>query len=461
VTAIHLTDLAAVRPGRTLDRGDIARTWGGVDHGTVSVAGPDEDAVTLAHRAASALREDLGRVATVILARPSRAVGSGDGAAVVAAAAGLPRGTRTLEVGGSERALTSALMLAHDLAQARPDDDVLVVGAEDAVAEAGSDEEGRLGHGAVAALVGTRPGVARFGPAATSSSAAPDVWLDAVGTRRTAGDRFLAATVTTEHLRIASDADPALSVAMADAAAVHVGANDPRARRSLASRLAPDARATTQLLEREGAGVATAGLLLAEALPSAQPGEVHIVVGIGSGVDLLALEVTTPPTGPLVEVAADPQLVPYGVHLRSRDRLVARAAVPDTSAVPAWRDLEATLGLIGHRCLDCDEITFPGRGRCRACGGATADDGLRLVGGGEVVTFTTDHLVAGVNPGTPESPTTMVVVQLDAGARVFLPATHGAELAVGDRVRTVLRLAHLGGGFRNYHWRVEPVGGAR
>jgi hydroxymethylglutaryl-CoA synthase len=458
VTEIHLTALAAVRPPRVLDRAEIARAWGGIDRGTVAVTGPDEDAVTLAHAAVSAL-DDLTRVGTVILARPSRPHGSGDGAAVVATAAGLPPGTRTLEVGGSERAFTTALMLAHDLVLARPDYEIVVVAAEDAVAEAGSDEERRLGHGAVAALVGARPGVARFGPTATSLSAAPDVWVDAAGTRRSAGDRFLAATVTVEQLAVACDLSPELNATLVGASAVHIGANDPRARRSLASRLAPEAASTSRLLKREGAGVATSGLLLAEALPSAQAGEVHVLVGVGSGVDLVALTVTTPPPDPLISAQITPQPVPYGVHLRSRERMVVRPAVPDTSAVPAWRDLEATLGLVGHRCEDCAETSYPGRGRCRACGGATSAETIRLAGGGEVVTLTTDHLVAGVNPGTPESPTTMVVVQLDAGARVFLPATHGAELAIGDRVQTVLRLAHMGGGFRNYHWRAEPVGG--
>jgi uncharacterized OB-fold protein len=196
--------------------------------------------------------------------------------------------------------------------------------------------------------------------------------------------------------------------------------------------------------------------LLVEAVTSAVPGGIVDLFAFGSGATRSSVEVldvsrairTVEPAGPDV---------PYAMFLRSGGVLEPPVSGPPASPVSAWRDLDVTLKLMGGVCTACGATYFPRRPACASCGAHDSAKPVRLVGEATVVTSTTDHLVAGVNPGTPESPTTMVIAETDAGARLFLPAVHGSFPAIGSRVRTVIRLAHQGGGFRNYHWRFAPV----
>jgi uncharacterized OB-fold protein len=237
---------------------------------------------------------------------------------------------------------------------------------------------------------------------------------------------------------------------------VVVALPDPRTADRVATALGAQTGPTREAWMHGAPGAALPAALLVEAVQAAVPGAIVDLLAFGSGATRSSVEVldvsrairTVEPAGPDV---------PYAMFLRSGGVLEPPISGPPASPVSAWRDLDVTLKLMGGACTACGATYFPRRPACASCGAHDSAKPVRLVGEATVVTSTTDHLVAGVNPGTPESPTTMVVAETDAGARLFLPAVHGAFPAIGSRVRTVIRLAHQGGGFRNYHWRFAPV----
>jgi 3-hydroxy-3-methylglutaryl CoA synthase/uncharacterized OB-fold protein len=451
---IYLTSLAAYRPGRCLSLADVAKTWGSNAEGELRVCGPDEDAVTLAVAVASTL--PLGEVdacSTVILARPSAPHGSGDGAAVVAAALGLSPRARTLEVAGSDRCFSAALDVAVALVRSGGDESVLVVVSDDTRTPPGSPAEQRHGHGSAAVIVSGTPGAVRWLGSDSVSVPVADRWYGADGARRDAGERFLALTVVPKLLANLSDKSASAGASPRD---VVVALSDPRAADRVAAALGAQTGPTREAWMHGAPGSVLPASLLVEAVASAVPGEIIDLVAFGSGVTRSSVEVLDVMRAVRTVEPAGPNL-PYAMFLRSGGALGPPVSGPPASPVSAWRDLDATLQLMGGACAVCGATYYPSRPACASCGAHDSAMPVRLVGEATVVTSTTDHLVAGVNPGTPESPTTMVVAETDAGARLFLPSVHGSFPAIGSRVRTVLRLAHQGGGFRNYHWRFAPV----
>lgn len=460
---VHLTALATYRPNRRLSITDVSRTWGdGSTDGSaggpvevVRVAGPDEDAVTLAVAAAVALPSEIVRAcSTVILARTGPAAGSGDGAAVVAMALGLPRPTRTFEVAGSDRCFFAALEVAVALVRSDPDAAVLVVGGDDSRFPPGGTTERRHGHGGAAAVVSGAPGAAMWLGSTSASAPVPDRWFGTDGARRDAGERFFALSVVPALL---ADLPPIGSTGGSSTADVLVALPDRRAAERIAATLG--SAGTLEVAAAWDHGVPAAVLpavLLVEGIAAAASGITLDVLAFGSGASRIRVEVGDPGRARPVVEQPGPMLA-YATFLRSAGAIEPPISAPAASPVSAWRDLDVTLGLLGAVCDACGATYFPLRPACAACGAHARSRPVRLVGEATVVTSTTDHLVAGVNPGTPESPTTMVVAETEAGARLFLPAVHGAIPAIGSRVRTVLRLAHQGGGFRNYHWRLAPA----
>jgi hydroxymethylglutaryl-CoA synthase len=453
VNEIHLTRLAVHRPSRRLSLEDVARAWGTAASGELLVAGPDEDAVTLAVAAGAALDGSLEDVSTVILVRPLTAHGSGDGAAVAAAALGLPAAVRTLQLAGSDRGVTTAISVAADLVRSGSDVSVLVLAGDDTRMPPGSIGEQRHGHGGAAVLISRVPGAARLCSTAAVSSAAADRWFSEDGTRQDAGERFVATTVLPPLLAALptwpDEVPPAsLQIALSDLRA---------ATRLAVSRGGVRERVAAVAWQGGAPGATLPAALLVEAVAAGQPGELVEVLAVGSGVGQVRVEVRDPTLAVPARRQVGPEL-PYTAYLRAGGLLSPPYEAPAASPVTAWRDLDATLRLHGMRCTRCATVSYPRRPACPGCGSSGPTTPARLRGEAVVVTSTTDHLVSGVNPGTPESPTTMIVAETADGARLYLPAVHGSAPPIGSRVRTVLRLAHLGGGFRSYYWRFAPVG---
>ena len=160
-------------PRRRLQREVIAATnaWfnpslKGLGKGERSIANWDEDAVTMAVEAARDALGSTGRDGDVIqglyLASTSLPFQDRQNAGIVAEALHLGHSLRTLDVTGSQRAGTSALVTALQ-AVAGGGGPVLVVGAEKRRTKAASPLELTTGDGAAALLIAQDGGAARLG----------------------------------------------------------------------------------------------------------------------------------------------------------------------------------------------------------------------------------------------------------------------------------------------------------
>ncbi|RUA03258.1 MAG: 3-hydroxy-3-methylglutaryl CoA synthase, partial [Candidatus Neomarinimicrobiota bacterium] len=158
-------------PRRRLQREVIAATnaWfnpglKGLGKGERSIANWDEDAVTMAVEAARDALGSTGRDGDVIqglyLASTSLPFQDRQNAGIVAEALHLGHSLRTLDITGSQRAGTSALVTALQTV-AGGGGPVLVVGAEKRRTKAASPLELTTGDGAAALLIAQGDGAAR------------------------------------------------------------------------------------------------------------------------------------------------------------------------------------------------------------------------------------------------------------------------------------------------------------
>src|SRR6185503_508701 len=157
---IGITRLGTYFPRRRLDRALIGKAWGKRASGTRTVAGVDEDALTLAVEASTQCLGDLeARVVDgVYFASTSAPYHEKQVASVVATALDCRRDVAAADFAGSVRAGLAALRAAFDAVAAGTLDVALVAAADVRLAEPESDLELVVGDAAAAALVG-REGV--------------------------------------------------------------------------------------------------------------------------------------------------------------------------------------------------------------------------------------------------------------------------------------------------------------
>jgi hydroxymethylglutaryl-CoA synthase len=151
---------AAYVPRYRLPREVIAREWGGMPGpGERAVANDDEDSLTMAINAALGLPAEAGRPEAVVFATTTPPYAEKQGAATIAAVLDLPPTTRTLDVGSTLRAGTSAVLAALDAVAAGGAQRVLVTAADCRLGESESPEQS-FGDAGAALLVGAEPGLA-------------------------------------------------------------------------------------------------------------------------------------------------------------------------------------------------------------------------------------------------------------------------------------------------------------
>src|SRR5919198_127364 len=171
--------MATYFPRRRLDRALIAQAWGTrVPAGTRTVAGLDEDALTMATDAVLACLDGAESPAfeALYFASTSSPYAEKQVASVVATAADLPRQVAVADFGGSVRAGVTALRTALDGVRAGSLRAALVVAADARVAEPESELEALLGDGAAAVAVGSEDVVAELVAAASVGEEFTYLW---------------------------------------------------------------------------------------------------------------------------------------------------------------------------------------------------------------------------------------------------------------------------------------------
>src|SRR6059036_2510063 len=167
---VGITRVGTYLPRRRLDRALIAKAWGTrVPAGTRTVAGLDEDALTMATDALLACLGDADPAAfdALYFASTSSPYLEKQVASVIATAADLRRDVVVADFAGSVRAGVAALRAALDGVRAGSLRNVLVAAADARLAEPESELEPVLGDGAAAVAVGRDRVIAEFVSAAS------------------------------------------------------------------------------------------------------------------------------------------------------------------------------------------------------------------------------------------------------------------------------------------------------
>ena len=245
-----------------------------------------------------------------------------------------------------------------------------------------------------------------------------------------------------------------------------VDATNPRAAAGLprALKLKPEQLADGLEASVGRAGAAHAGLLLANALDQAKPGDRILVASLADGCDALVFEVTERIASARPAHAVDAWIgskrddVGYNTWLKWRGTLPfepPRRPDPERPAAPPMRRHERwKLAFEGGRCTRCQRGHLPPQRVCSSCGAIDemapeifADRGCK------VATFTLDHLAYSLQP-----PVVAAVVDFDGGGRLTCELTdvEPAAVAIGNELEMTFRRLYTGQGVHNYFWKARP-----
>ncbi|WP_109003844.1 OB-fold domain-containing protein [Streptomyces rishiriensis] len=458
-------------PYHRLARADVAAALGTPPaRGTRAVAGYDEDTTSMAVEAArTALARDglRPRVGQLFLATAAPAYLDKTNATAVHAALRLDEHVLAADMAGSVRSGLGALVTA-----ARSPIPTLTVLSDLRTGLPGGSDELAGGDGAAAFVFGGH----RNGAPVLAELLAHDAVSDEILERwrlpgapasRVWEERFA------EEIYV-SLADKALTAALdqagIDRAAIdHLVVSGLHARACAAVRRAAGARpeaVTPDLAAVIGnAGAAQPGLLVADVLDRAAPGEIIALVVLGDGAGVLLLRTTEAlpahrSARPVAaQIAAGSAPMPYATYLSWRgllDREPPRRPDPEPPyAPPAHRRTAWKYGFVASRCEKCGTRHLPPDGVCVSCRSVDtmADEPMQHVRG-SVATFTVDRLAH-----TPSPPMLVVVVDYDGGGRFRCQLTDAteADAAIGARVEMTFRRTVTAAGVHNYFWKARPV----
>ncbi|MGI3199128.1 OB-fold domain-containing protein [Streptomyces sp. GLT-R25] len=458
-------------PYHRLARTDVAAVLGTkAGKGTRAVAGYDEDTTSMAveaARGALALNGLRARIGQLFLATAAPAYLDKTNATAVHAALGLDEHVLAADMAGSVRSGLGALVTA-----ARSPVPTLAVLSDLRTGLPGSADEAAGGDGAAAFAFGGHrngaPVIAELLAHDTVSDEILERWrLPASPNSRVWEERFA------EEIYVTL-AGKALGAAL-DQAGLDIGAIDHFVVSGLHARACATVRRTAGVRPEAvtpdltgaigNAGTAQPGLLLADVLDRARPGETIALVVLGDGAGVLLLRTTEALTThrgarPVAaQIAAGSAPVPYATYLSWRgllDREPPRRPDPEPPyAPPTHRRGGWKYGFVASRCEKCGTRHLPPDRVCVSCRSVDAmtDEPMEQVHG-TVATFTVDRLAH-----TPSPPMLVVVVDYDGGGRFRCQLTDAteADAVIGARVEMTFRRTVTASGVHNYFWKARPV----
>jgi 3-hydroxy-3-methylglutaryl CoA synthase/uncharacterized OB-fold protein len=465
---IGIVSYGSYVPYRRLKRAAIAQALGiPTGKGERAVASFDEDSVSMAVEAARDALHAAPQTAigALLFATTTPPYAEKLNAAIVGAAARLPLEIRAADLTGSVRAGLSALLQGADAARGGTTALVAMADCRLAAPEGKSEQSG--GDGAAAFVLGSEGVIAEIEATASVTREFLDTW-------RTPGERF--SHGWEERFALTQAYAPFLGTAiqrvLANAnvtqdmlATVVLDAPNPRAADEIlrGMKLDPTRVADTLALTVGQTGAAHAGLLLANALAAAKPGDRILGASARDGADALLLRVTDAvagfrqprSVGRLIESKGD---VAYASYLKWREILPtepprrpdpARPAGPPMFRSETWK-----FGFVGSRCVACGTPQLPPQRVCVQC---RARDQMEPYPFADrratIATFTLDRLAYSLNP-----PTVNVVVDYEGGGRFICEMTdcEPEKVAIGDEVEMTFRCMYTAGGVHNYFWKARP-----
>ena len=447
----------------------------GLAKGERTMCNWDEDPVTMGVEAArDCLKgQDRGSIAALSFASTTLPFEDRLNAGIITEALNLNPNVSAQDVTASQRAATSALGSAVQMARGGSGP-VLVIASEKRRTKSASPLELQTGDGAAALLVGRGPVIAKL-IAQTSRT------VDFIDHFRGEGFEF---DYTWEerwirdegYNKIVPDTLAALfkstDVKPADIAHFAMPCVLPRVAAGIAKKIGlPEAAVRDNLHTVCGeSGAAHPLVMLAHALEEAKPGQKILVVGFGQGCDALLFEATenlvklAPPLGVKGHLARRKEETNYAKFLAFND-LVAiergmRADVDKQTPLSSlYRNRRMLTGFIGGQCRKCGTLQFPKSNVCvnPNCNAFhTQDDHPFADTPAKVQSYTADRLTY-----SPDPPHYYGMVVFDQGGRVMIDFTDcdAQTVDVAAPMRMMFRIKDYDPqrGFTRYFWKAAPA----
>jgi 3-hydroxy-3-methylglutaryl CoA synthase/uncharacterized OB-fold protein len=465
----------AYLPHRRLDRTAIAAVAGtGGGKGTRTVASYDEDTTTLAVEAARRALRPVGdaeavRPGALWFSTVTPAYVDKTNATAIHAALRLDDDVVAADFGGAVRSGIAALRAA--LAGGPT---ALVATADIRTGLPGSADEAAGGDAAAALLIGDDSPAAPVLAELIGSGTATDEFLDRWRTpgeprskqweEKFGENRYVALGATALRAALADAGIDADRVDALIVAGTHGRANTAAAKRS---GIAADKVVDDRSAAIGNPGAAQAGVVLADVLDRATPGQVIVLLSLADGADALVFRTTDAiaahtPHRPVADQVAAGAPVAYGKFLAWRGFLTPepprRPEPARPSATAAARSEDWKFAFVGSKDRTTGAIHLP-PARVSMEGGAIDDmEPVPMADvGGTIVTYTIDKLVY-----SPSPPVVFAIVDFDGGGRapVELTDVDPADVRIGGRVEMTFRRLFTSDGIHNYFWKARPVGGA-
>jgi len=477
-----ILSFGAYIPRKRLQRAAVhsANAWfapslAGLAKGERAIGDWDEDTVTMAVEAArdTLVGFDRARVKSIALASTTLPFNDRLNSGIVKEALTLADSIAAIDVTGSQRAATSALIQA--LRGAVSDGDAqLCLASEMRKSLPASESELLSGDAAAGLLIGSGEPIARF-------LGAHSVTMDFVDHYRSAGMQF---DYGWESRWIRDEGYTGLiGAALKDALAqlrVEPAAIDrlivPIAARGVPEMLAqragmrPESVANTLVAHVGEAGAAHPFLLLAAALEQAKPGEKILLAGFGQGVDVLLFETTQAlqklaprrgVKGSLARGIKDSNYMRWLFHrgILELDRGMRAELDQKQPGTVLWRHRKAVLGLVGARCSKTGAVQFP-RSDISVSPDEhlahTQEDYCLAERKARVVTYTADNLTYSPNP-----PAYYGMIDFEGGGRMTVEFADLSpeDIEVGREMQMMFRIKGVDEkrDFIKYFWKAVPV----
>jgi len=467
MSAVGIKRLHAYVPPWRLTPDHFRTAWSRGVKTTRSVAGHDEDAVTMAADAALECVDavDRSKIGGLYFASTRSGLGERGVTPLLGAAIDLGESVFSGEFVGSLRGATQAIRAGVDAVRAGSAEEVLVAAGDIRLMEPGTAGEESLGDAGAAVVLGTEDLLAEIVATHSYLEEFLYVWRREgepyliQGDTKFVGDHGRARILGEAIDGVLADA----AVSKSDVAQVATYAPDPRALGALQKALgfAPEQMAGADVLASIGnTGSVSPLLALCDAFTRAKPGDLVVLAGYGGGADALVLRVCDGIETRRAEFDLSNH-IQGGLPLASYEKyLQFRRILPDdrvdafTSLPVLWREQRELIRLYALVCDACGAVQFPPRRICWKCSEKDRFSEKRLSRRGTVYTFTRDHLVPG-----PEKPTAMISADLDGGGRFYTQFTDAPTetVTIGMPVEPVFRRFHEGEGAVHYFWKLRPA----
>lgn len=448
-----ITAYNAYIPFFRLDRariGEALGTLGG--RGTRAVASYDEDPTSMGVEAARPIA-GRGGFDQLLFATSDPPYLDKTNATAVHAALGLSEEIAAFDLGGAVRSGSGALR------QGVKGGDTLVVLSDVRTGLPGGADEASGGDGAAAFLFGDEGVICEHLATASATQEFLDRWrIPGEPASRQWEERF--GEVAYVPLAQAALTDALKKAGLTEVDHLIVTGVHARAARKLGATVDD---LTTVI---GNAGTAHAGIVLADLLDRAEPGQTIAVLVLADGADCTiwrttdALSSYERKTTVQEQIAAGNASLDYPTFLTWRGQLhrepPRRPDPTPPSAPPAFRREHWKFGFEASRCENCGTRHLPPARVCVECQAVDQMAPERLADTpGTIATFTVDRLAFSLSP-----PTVVAVVDFDGGGRFQCELTDvdPASVKIGNRVEMTFRKIFTSGGVHNYFWKAKPLG---